>query len=262
MKNTAWLWILLGTMAFGQQHEGLNAVAWVQRAAEYRALTAQTYQAARFALDQALRDKTSTAAIEQAGVDRKKLKRLPPAIILDLDETVLDNTPYQVGLILAGPPWDRFTDPAWQAWVDRAKSKALPGVREFLSYANAKKVAVFYVTNRVCEASNPKDPTVTVLRNEQLPFAPERLLCKKETSNKTPRRTAIAATHRITLLFGDDLNDFVHTDSAELAARDAAADAHRDKWGRQWFVLPNPMYGSWERTVGYGVQQKRDALRP
>ncbi|BDC48630.1 hypothetical protein F183_A09460 [Bryobacterales bacterium F-183] len=262
MKNSLLLLASTLVVAFGQSHENLNAVAWVQRAAEYRGLTAQAYQAARPALDQALKDKTSTAALEQQAFDKKKLKKLPPAIILDLDETVLDNTPYQVGLIAAGPPHDRFTDPAWQAWVDRAKAKTLPGAKEFLDYANAKKVAIFYVTNRVCDPTKTTDATVTVLTNERLPLAPGRLVCKGDTSNKSPRRAAIAEKYRIALLFGDDLNDFVPAESGGLDARDAAANANRDKWGKQWFLLPNPMYGSWERAVGYGVQQKRDALRP
>lgn len=250
---------MCGAIGFAQTHENLNALVWVQRAAEYRSLTRQTFQAARIALDRALKDKKSTAAVEQEQVDKKQLKKLPPAIILDLDETVLDNSTYQVGLLQQNAV---FSDASWQAWVARVEAKTLAGAKEFLDYADSKKVAIFYVTNRVCDAADLNDPTVAVLRRRQLPMAPGGLLCKKETSNKSPRRTSIAATHRVAMLFGDDLNDFVNAEAGGLDGRDALADTYRERWGRQWFLLPNPMYGSWERAVGYPVQQKRDALRP
>jgi acid phosphatase len=259
MNNFALL-AMCGALSYAQTHENLNALVWVQRSAEYRALTTQTYQAARTALDRALKDKKSTAATEQEQVDKKALKKMPPAIILDLDETVLDNSTYQVELLRQNAA---FSDASWQAWVARVEAKPLAGAKEFLDYADSKKVAIFYVTNRVCDAADLNDPTVTVLRRRQMPLVSERLLCKKETSNKSPRRAAVAAEHRVLLLLGDDLNDFVTADAAAGGAgRDTLAEAHRERWGRQWFLLPNPMYGSWERAIGFEVQKKRDALRP
>ena len=240
-----------------QTHENLNALVWVRRAAEYRGLTFQAYQAASPALDRARKNKKSTAAVEQEPLPKGKLKKLPPAIILDLDETVLENSVYQVELLRRN---ETFSGVSWQAWVARAEATALPGAKAFLDYADSKKVAIFYITNRVCDAGNTADPTVAVLRKERLPFRPERLLCRKDTSDKAPRRAAVAATHRIAMLFGDDLNDFVTAAAPGLDARDKAAAAYADRWGKQWFLLPNPMYGSWEAAAGYEVQQKRDAV--
>jgi predicted secreted acid phosphatase len=102
-----------------------------------------------------------------------------------------------------------------------------------------------------------------VLRIHHLPFRPERLLCKTDTSDKSARRNLVAAGNRILLLIGDDFNDFMSLPPGQgsVADRTNAVDAFERYWGERWFVLPNPTYGSWERTVGLKVEDKRRALR-
>ncbi|HYP08048.1 MAG TPA: HAD family acid phosphatase [Bryobacteraceae bacterium] len=250
------LCLLMAGFAAAQPHENLNAVNWMQTAAEYRASALQTYRAAEASMLRALHDKTWTAAIEQ----RRPVADLPVAVILDLDETVLDNSVHQARLAAAGAAFD---DPGWQKWVAEKRAGLIPGAREFLLAAHAHGVAAFYVTNRVCDPNKAEDPTVAVLRLHHLPFRPERLLCKTDTSDKSARRALVAAGNRIVLLIGDDFNDFVSLtrEQANVEDRFAAVDAYHRYWGERWFMLPNPTYGSWERAVGAGVDAKRKALR-
>jgi 5'-nucleotidase (lipoprotein e(P4) family) len=239
-----------------QTHENLNAVTWVQTAAEYRASAIQTYRAAEASMLRAMQDKNWTAALEQ----RRPVPELPLAVILDLDETVFDNSAYQARLTATA---GSFSDEGWQKWVGEKGAGLVPGARDFLLAAHANGVAAFYVSNRVCDPNKADDPTVAVLRTHHLPFRPERLLCKTDTTDKSARRTLVAAGNRILLLIGDDFNDFVSLprDHSTVADRLTAVDAFDRYWGERWFMLPNPTYGSWERAVGTGVDAKRKALR-
>jgi acid phosphatase len=237
-------------------HENLNAVLWVQTAAEYRASAIQTYRAAEASLIRALTDKSWTAALEQ----RRPVPELPPAVILDLDETVLDNSALQARLALTGGV---YSDEVWQKWVGEKRAGLVPGARDFLLAAHAHGVAPFYVTNRVCDPNKADDPTVAVLKMHYLPFRPERLLCKTDTSDKSARRNLVAAGNRVLLLIGDDFNDFltIPRDQATVEGRLTAVDAHDRYWGERWFMLPNPTYGSWERVFNNSLEIKRKSLR-
>ena len=247
--------LLLCTAAFAQQKQypNLNAVSWMQTSAEYIAVTTGAYQSAARSLDAALADPNWTAAYEQ-GTD---LANKPPAVILDLDETVLDNSAFQAKAVADDAP---FSEAAFQAWVKEARAGAIDGAVRFLDNALLKGVAPFYITNRVCAPLSADDPTVRVLKQLRIPFDPGRLLCKKETSDKTLRRRQVASSHRVLLLLGDDFNDFVLPPTS-VAARADLARFHADKWGVKWFLIPNPTYGSWERAVGSTVAEKLKALR-
>lgn len=271
VKGTAafTLWLVLSPTdapaqpASAPSYENLNALVWTQRSAEYEAISLQTFRIARSSLQAALAQPTWTAAVEQ----QPPYRDLPPAIILDLDETVLDNTAFRVKLLRENLT---YSDARWQEWVHQSRALPLPGAVEFLSYAHSEGVALFYVTNRVCTAASPADPTVSLLQRLQFPFVAAHLLCRandQAPTNKSPRRLQVAATHRVVLLLGDDLNDFVAVPTGadvkdRLALRSSAVRAHQDKWGVKWLVLPNPMYGSWERALGDTVPQKLEALRP
>ena len=182
-------------------------------------------------------------------------------MILDIDETVLDNSPFQI--LLAGRPFD-FAE--WDAWVARAAAEAVPGAVDFVRRAESAGVAVFYVTNRECaprdgsaEACPQEAETLENLRRVGLDSTPERLLLKNErtawSSEKEPRRELVARDHRVIMLFGDDLGDFLPcvrgrivppcTAPATGTDRRRSVREHADYWGRGWYVLPNPMYGSW-----------------
>lgn len=223
----------------------LFATLWQQTSAEYRAAAMQAYDEASEVLPVALADSGWTAAVEQEGDD---FSMLPPAVVLDVDETVLDNSPQQARTILAGGAFD---PEVWGAWVNEARAPAVPGAREFLALADSLGVALFYVTNR----DQPlEEATRRNLEAEGLPLDPEldTILSRGERegwgSDKASRREAIAERYRIVLLVGDDLNDFV---SARLprAERDRLLERYGDRWGDRWIMLPNPVYGSWEGAL-------------
>lgn len=220
----------------------LNATLWLQQAAEARALTLQAYALARLRLDQALADPTWTAAEEQTG----DVAGLPPAVILDVDETVLDNSCYQTRAMLAG---NEFSQRAWTAWCEEARAPAIDGALEFCQYAASRGVTVLYVTNRL---EVEKEGTRRNLAALGFPVLdqPDGLLCKQSKSDKGPRRAALAERYRILLLVGDSATDFSSAFSRQdNGARVRIARAATTKWGERWIVLPNPMYGSWADNV-------------
>ncbi|HSP15693.1 MAG TPA: HAD family acid phosphatase [Thermoanaerobaculia bacterium] len=231
----------------------VNATAWVSTSAEYRASALQTYTEARRALDTAL----STSS------DR------PAAIILDLDETAIDNTKFEARVIRQGKTYDADT---WKQWVSESAAGATPGAAEFLTYAKSRGVTPFYITNRkaVEEAAIRKN-----LEKLGYPLdgAEDTLLARGErpewsSSDKTPRREFVAARYRVLLVLGDDLNDFVAAADKSLEERSALVRENSPKFGTSWFILPNPMYGSWETAVaGNGtacdeLQRKIEVLKP
>lgn len=244
----------------------LDAVLWVQTAGEYVAATLQAYDAASEALDRALADSTWTAALEQTG----DYASLPPAVIVDVDETVLDNSPFDAAAILS----DGSFDPdAWATWVNRAEAEPVPGALGFLREADRRGVAVFYVTNRDAplEAATREN-----LRAAGFPLAagPDVVLSRGEREgwgrDKSSRRAVVAGSFRVLLVVGDDLNDFLPA-RLPLAERAGLAPRHAGRWGERWIVVPNPMYGSWESALWDGrsglsetrrLQIKRERLRP
>lgn len=248
--------LTVAAASFGQQ-ENLTAVLWTQSSAEFRASAYQTYRAAEASLLRALADPNWTAALEQMP---EAAAKLPPAVILDLDETVLDNSASQGRLIHERK---YFSEPEWARWVAERRAELLPGALDFLKVAHANSVAIYYITNRVCDPQKSDDPTVENLRRLAVPLAPHRLLCKTDTGDKSPRRAKVANAYRVLLLIGDDFNDFVSIPgpAANPAGRAVLADAHRRYWGERWFMLPNPMYGSWERVFGTEIGRKMEALR-
>jgi 5'-nucleotidase (lipoprotein e(P4) family) len=242
-------------------HAIVNATLWMQTSAEYRAAALGTYAAARRQLDAALADPSWSA------MGQTSASALPPAIILDLDETAIDNTPFEARSIRKGTTFDT---PSWQAWVKESNAAAVPGAADFLAYAQSRGVTPYYITNRDFDPEHP--PTLLNLQKLRFPASDETLLTRgKQTawrSDKTSRREYVAAKHRVLLLIGDDLNDFVDAREKTLAQRDAILEGSATNWGTRWFMVPNPIYGSWERAVSEGksgceqLQKKIDALHP
>jgi acid phosphatase len=238
-------------------HENLNAVLWMQTALEYEATALQAYRLAAMQLDAALADPSWTAAIEQKG----DASKLPPAVIVDIDETVLDNSYYQARMIRDNTAYATET---WDPWVMEVRATAIPGAREFTQYAANKGVTVFYVTNRT---SNLEDATRKNLAREQFPLPDgiDTVLTRGERpdwseSAKGARRAFVAASYRILVLVGDDLSDFVVDASGTPAERKQRTAPYQDWWGRRWIMLPNPTYGSWERAI-VGSDQDHLAAR-
>jgi acid phosphatase len=227
-------------------HENLNAVIWMQTALEYEATAIQAYRLAQLQLDAALANPAWTAAIEQTG----DASKLPPAVIVDVDETVLDNSYYQARMVRDNTAFSAVT---WDPWVLEARATAIPGAREFAQHAEQKGVTVFYVTNRT---ANLEDATRRNLLAEKFPLSGkvDTVLTRGErpewsASAKGPRRAHVARDFRILLLVGDDLGDFVVDASGTPQERSARTEPYADWWGRRWIMLPNPTYGSWERAL-------------
>jgi len=228
-----------------ETHENLHGVLWIQTAAEYRVLAETTYAQARAALDKALADPSWTAELTQSGV----YDSLPPAVIMDLDETVLDNSKLLGQLVLTGAP---SSSGLWRDWVRRAEAGAVPGAVSFVRYAESKRVTVFYVSNRDAEVEEPTRRNLKTL-GVTLPKAVDTVLLADEqpkwSGDKTSRRAHVARDYRVLLMLGDDLNDFVSGANAGPEERRSLARRHTQMWGERWFLLPNPVYGSWERAL-------------
>ena len=227
------------------QAQSMLSVLYAQSSAEYEASNIQTYVNAKSALDRALNDLSWTAAIEQ----KKNFKNKPPAVILDIDETVLNNIPFQARSIINGQSYPV----GWLEWMLEESSDAVAGVSEFLEYAQSKGVKIFYVTNRIAVA---EDATRNNIKKLGLPLDTDRdvLLMKDEngwTSDKVSRRELIAKDYRVLLLIGDQLGDFLPLDETtlELDLRKNLADTYKHMWGSKWFMITNPMYGRWEASI-------------
>lgn len=207
-------------------HPDLKAVYWYQKAAEVRALYYQAYNIAEMRLDYYINNISPVK---------------PLAVILDVDETILDNSPYQGAAVTEG-----ITYPTgWDEWVQQEKAALLPGAKEFLNHAAEQKVEVFYVTNR---NQAGKDATIANLQQYGLPNADAKhVLVKTKTSDKTARRRSIIRDYEIVLLIGDNLGDFDHLfQEHSPERRNELVDEYRSMFGDRFIVLPNTMYGEWE----------------
>jgi len=225
--------------------EKLNSILWIQTSGEYLMAATQSYTLARVMLDRGLEDSSWTAAVEQTG----DYSNLPPAIIVDVDETVLDNTPFHARLERAGINWN--TD-QFYAWVLEAKAQAVPGSVEFLQYAQSKDVAVIYMTNR---SHDYEQATRENLIKNGFPMDDEidTLLTHGEEENwgsdKVNRRSFLAENYRIILLIGDTLNDFVPNTNVNPEDRAGVLAEHQEYWNERWIIIPNPIYGGWEGAL-------------
>jgi 5'-nucleotidase (lipoprotein e(P4) family) len=240
-------------------HDLLLANLWMQRSVEYKANALTVYALARLRLDEALADRNWTAApAEQKG----DFQNLPPAVVLDVDETVLDNSKYQVWLMRAD---QSFSTKTWNQFCAAKISAAIPGAVEFAKYAESKGVKVFYVTNR--SAGTEKDTRANM---EKLGFPlggnVDTFLMQGEkpdwTGAKSTRRAAIAKDYRILLNIGDNLGDFDDRYRSSEADRVKAYEAGMPYWGKQWLMLPNPTYGSFDTApYGHDFKKSRDEQR-
>lgn len=228
----------------GRADNRLDAILWQTTSAEYRVLARSMYASAQGQLERALADPNWTALPSQ----KENYQRLPPAVIMDIDETVIDTGAFQSQLARNQA---RFSSGPWREWQERGQPGAVPGAVEFIAAAQARGVTIFFVTNR-------DHPTEEITRRNlatlglTLPNQFDTVLCRGERpewgNDKESRRQFIGQSHRVIMMFGDDLGDFISDFRLPPAERSAAA-LKRDEWGSRWFMLPNPMYGSWEASL-------------
>lgn len=230
----------------------LNSTLWMQRSAEFEANTVQTYNMAEYNLEKVIKAGGKSAAIEQQSYHSS----LPPAIIMDIDETVLNNSGYDAQLILDG---ETYSYPTWDKWISLSQATAVPGAVDFINYAKKSGVEVFFITNRKCQerAGNTdkcpqKSDTIDNLESVGIPgITSSTVLLRKEQEGwlgeKSSRRQFVAERYRIVMLFGDDLGDFLPDvkKNITLSQRAQLIAKNKEKWGSVWYMLPNPKYGSW-----------------
>ncbi|MCB0403388.1 MAG: 5'-nucleotidase, lipoprotein e(P4) family [Bdellovibrionales bacterium] len=207
----------------------IGAALWHQTSGEFRALSYQAYNLARYRLDNELRKKHTK----------------PPAVVVDVDQTVLDGAPYQAELVKKN---SSYPD-GWNAYVERADGEALPGAAGFLNYAANRGVKVFYVTNR---KEPQRAPTRLNLLRRGFPNVdgPGALVLQSSGTSKENHRETIRKNYDVVLLIGDNLGDFDKSfDDKAIADRKHAVDASEKLFGSKYIVLPNTMYGAWEGAV-------------
>ncbi|WP_207281813.1 5'-nucleotidase, lipoprotein e(P4) family [Pseudomonas sp. FW300-N2F2] len=250
---------LLSTALVGCQqqppaNDQLDAVLWAQTSIEHELIYRQVFASATRQLDAALADLTWDAL----PFAPRNLTGLPPAVVVDIDETVLDNVPLNARDILNNQvySYDR-----WNTWVDQAKAQALPGAVEFLQAADKKGITVYYITNREhsqvqATVNNLRLRGFPVERNEQVLAASTPTgHCEQAGYGKNCRRQWVASHARVLMLAGDSFGDFVQAEHNTLADQRKAAAPYLAWLGQRWFLLPNPTYGNWY-SAPYGDQEK------
>jgi len=231
---------------------------WVKHSAEYTAITKQVYVSATAALPGFIED-TSWSAIP----GQTDAADLPVAVILDVDETVVSNVDFQIAFERPFANWKL------NKWASETVATPIPGVADFVGMARAAGVTVFFITNRPCEpidgvddACPQKMTTIDGIAEIGIVTDADHVLLSEEQGwnrEKSVRRNYIAQTHRVILLIGDDLGDFVpcarlkpHAPCTTSATADVRRDMvamHSSMWGNGWYILPNPMHGSWTTVV-------------
>jgi acid phosphatase len=228
------------------QERLLYANLYMQTAAEYEAVCLQTYNWASENL------RAKVAALQKEGN--------PPAVVMDLDETVMDNGGYQSFLYREKPA---ASAALWDVWEVEFPHEVglVPGAKAFIEEAGRLGVSVVYITNR---QDRNKERTIASLVHLGLPVEgiEDRLMLLTDTGDKTPRRTQAAALFRVVMYVGDNLRDFSDEFAAPssyasdadrlkaLADRKEKVRAQADRWGDDWIVLPNPVYGEWMKPLG------------
>ncbi len=202
---------------------------WVRTAAEHEALFHQTFRAARERL-------ASLASRSAVGTW---------AVIADADETLVDNSEYQRRILPSGSSFDSA---AWNAWVRERAAPALPGAVDFARSVRAMGGHLVVVTNRdeqVCEDTRANLAAIGI--------EAAAVLCRTSTSDKNPRFEAVRTGSAVpnlpamqTLMWvGDNIQDFPQLTQSIRNTR----DPRMALFGDRYFVLPNPMYGSFERNT-------------
>lgn len=207
----------------------LMSVIYYQKAAENRALYYQAFNTAKMSLDIDLKD----------GSKDKK------AIVLDIDETVLNNSPYEAKCIQ-----EKINYPEkWNDWCNLAQAEACPGAVEFTTYAAEKGYEVYYITNR---KENLKEATLKNLNEKGFPMADEsHVIFRSDEPSKESRRNKVSESCKIVMLLGDNLGDFcsIYDQHLDSDKRASVTDSLKAEFGRKFIILPNPMYGEWELVL-------------
>ena len=227
------------TLTYDQlrSRENTMGTLWYQNAAEVDALYQQGYNVATNKLKELLKQPTNK----------------PYSIVLDIDETVLSNIPFQVKMIKDGTA---FNPKLWDEWVQKAEATPVAGAKEFLQFADKNKVQIYYISDRT---DAQVDATIKNLEAQGLPVqGRDHLMFKKEgDKSKEGRRQEVIKHTNLVMLFGDNLVDFAEFSTKSESDRDKMFEQLKAEFGDKFIIFPNPMYGSWESAVYQG--EKKDA---
>ena len=226
------------TLTYDQLRSRENTMGslWYQNAAEVDALYQQGYNVATNKLKELLKQPTDK----------------PYSIVLDIDETVLSNIPFQVKMIKDGTA---FNPKLWDEWVQKAEATPVAGAKEFLQFADKNKVQIYYISDRT---DAQVDATIKNLEAQGLPVqGRDHLMFKKEgDKSKEGRRQEVLKHTNLVMLFGDNLVDFAEFSTKSETDRDKMFEQLKAEFGDKFIIFPNPMYGSWESAVYKG--EKKD----
>ncbi len=229
-------WLAINTPLLAQNLSAVNsgkvwASLWQQRAAEYKALCFQAYNIARLRVAQAVKHKRAK----------------PWAVITDIDETLLDNSPEDARAAINNQDFD---SKAWKRWTSKGIADTVPGAPAFFKFAALKGVAVFYITNR---DEDERDGTLKNLRLYHLPNADKAHLLLKQSSasSKESRRLEVLKKYNVILLCGDNLADFdaLYDNHPDEQTREASTKKLVKQFGNRYIILPNPSYGDFEGAL-------------
>lgn len=231
--------------------ESVLALSWVQNSAEFTALSYQAFNFAKLRWD----------------MNKETGKK---AIIVDVDETIIDNSPFNGGLI--GKSYG-YSDDNWKEWSEAKSATAMPGAVAFLNYVVETGGDVFYVTNRKSMPEKKMDLKKSTMENLKALGFPQiddkHMMLRTGSSEKQARRdSVIEMGYKVVLLMGDNLADFdAAFDGDTMESRAKAVGTYQASFGDKFIVLPNPIYGDWEGGVYGGGQwykktpQERSELR-
>ncbi|GGG37448.1 5'-nucleotidase [Dokdonia pacifica] len=210
------------------REHSIQSVLWQQHSAEYKALCHQAFNLAQLQLDNILLQKNKQGK--------------PLAIITDIDETLLNNSPFNAKLIETDKNYSKEN---WIKWGLLEKATPIPGSLEFFKYAESKGVQIFYISNRYLIQEKETKKNLIKLG---FPFIDQKhILLREKTSGKQERRQEVLKENSVIMLIGDNLSDFDDLfDNKPTSERNKIVDNLRNKFGKEFIVLPNPMYGDWE----------------
>ncbi len=194
---------------------------WVHGSDAHKAVLATIYQDAA----EELAERAQALAPETAW-----------AVVSDVDETLVDNSGYQL------ETFGNFTPETWAVWEEQGKAVAYPGSVELVAQVHELGGKMAFVTNR---ANHPA--TLALLQAQGLWMEGDVLCTRTESSDKSARRASVLEGGslcgwpempvQVLGYWGDQMGDF--------PSADEASSAPAEDWGETWFMLPNPMYGSW-----------------
>ena len=225
----------------GKEKYLLMATLYNYYAAEYQALTFQAFNIGKERLIEIRSERPTDNNL---------------AVVVDIDETILNNSPYEAKSMLDSKS---YTSESWYEWCNMGVAEPVPGALEFLKFADSLDFHVFYITNR--KKKFVEEGTIENVKKLGFPQTMlDHFYLRTDDRNKEKRRQSVSENYDIVLLAGDNLGDF-YTDTDVFKDRETLMRSNMDDFGRKFIVLPNAIYGDWVKAMGLpGNEQTVDSL--